>query len=48
VSSWINTTTLKACGDAEGFFRTFTGSPFTRDPYVGEFENNETDHVGRC
>jgi hypothetical protein len=47
VSSWINTTSLRLCGETDGFNETWTGSPFTRDPYVGDLFNNETDQVSK-
>jgi hypothetical protein len=48
VSAWINTTSLKLCGKTDNFDETFIAKRFTRDPYVGDLFNNETDQVGRC
>jgi Peptidase inhibitor family I36 len=48
VSSWINTTSLKLCGETDKPVETFIGKPFARDPYVGDLFNNETDQVSRC
>jgi hypothetical protein len=56
VTSWINTTTLKVCGlkeDESPFSDShevlWTGTRFTRDPFVGKKANNETDLIStRC
>jgi hypothetical protein len=39
--------TRRLCGETDGFNETWTGSPFTRDPYVGDLFNNETDQVSK-
>jgi hypothetical protein len=48
VSSWINTTTLELCGLRAPDEILWRGSRFTRDPYVGDEANNETDLISRA
>jgi hypothetical protein len=45
VSSWINETSLTMCGFRHVDEVLWRGSAFTRDEYVGDEDNNETDAI---